>query len=55
MCEVKRAFWGDDEMVVQIHPTEDKFFHGPTFDTNILHLWRPADGDWSKLEEVMDV
>ena len=55
MCEAKRAFWRDDEMAVQIHPREDKYFHGPGFDTNILHLWRPCDGDWSRLEEVMDV
>ena len=54
MCEVKKAFWRDDEMVVQVHPTEDKYLHGPMFDTNILHLWRPSDGDWSRLEEVMD-
>lgn len=55
MCEAKKAFWGDDEMVVQVHPSEDKYLHGPAFDTNILHLWRPKDGDWSNLEGVMDV
>ena len=55
MCEVKKAFWRDDEMAVEVHPREDKYLHGPTFDTNILHIWRPCDGDWSKLEEVMDV
>lgn len=51
MCAVKRFFWRDAELVVQLHPPEDAYFHGPGFDTNILHLWRPADGDWSRLAE----
>ena len=51
MCDVKRLFWRDDEMAVQLHPAEDDYFHGPTYDTNILHLWRPCDGDWSRLNE----
>ena len=51
MCEVKRMFFRDDETVVQVHPREDEYIHGITFPTNILHLWRPVDGDWSKLEE----
>ena len=49
MCDVKRFFWPDDEMVVQLHPPESVYLHGITFDTNILHLWRPVDGDWTKL------
>lgn len=51
MCEVKRFFWRDDEMVVQIHPAEADYLHGVGYDTNILHLWRPCDGDWSRLAE----
>ena len=52
MCEVKRACWRDDESVVQFHPTEDNYLHGLVFeDTNILHLWRPVDGDWSILNK----
>lgn len=54
MADVKRLFWRDDETVVQIHPSEDEYFHGPGFDTNILHLWRPSDGDWSRLEETAE-
>lgn len=52
MCQVKRIFWRDDEMVVQIHPQECEYLHGIGGDTNILHLWRPKDGDWSTLAEL---
>jgi len=51
MCEVKQFFWGDDEMAVQLHPAESDYVHGVGYDTNILHLWRPCDGDWSRLGE----
>lgn len=49
MCQVKHIFWSDTEQVVQIHPPEDEYLHGIGDDTNILHLWRPKDGDWSAL------
>lgn len=49
MCEVKNAFWGKDEGVVQFHPPESHYLHGVGCDTNILHLWKPSDNDWSKL------
>ncbi len=51
MCQIKRIFWGDDEQVVQIHPPESEYLHGIGGDTNILHLWRPKDGDWSALND----
>lgn len=51
MCEVKRLFWDDDEMAVQLHPPESQYLHGIVASTNILHLWRPADGGWSLLDE----
>lgn len=52
MCDVKRAFWGDGEMVLQLHPPESEYFHGPGgMSTNILHLWRPCGGDWARLGE----
>ena len=52
MCKVKAAFWRADECVVQIHPDEGEYFHG--FDgMEVLHLWRPVDGDWSKLNSMM--
>ena len=49
MCQVKAIFWGSEEMVVQLHPAESEYLHGITAPTNILHLWRPIDGDWSAL------
>lgn len=51
MSEVRDVFWAPDELVLQLHPPEAEYFHGPGFDTNILHLWRPVGGDWSKLGE----
>lgn len=55
MCRIKEAIWQDEEMVVQIHPKKSEYLHGVgTIGgdklENVLHLWRPADGDWSKLE-----
>ena len=54
MCKLKKMFFNDDEMVVQIHPSEENYLHGvsrPGFKTleNVLHLWRPMDGDFSIL------
>lgn len=55
MCRLKDAFWQDEEMVVQIHPKKSEYLHGVgTIGgdklENVLHLWRPVGGDWSKLE-----
>lgn len=54
MCRLKDIFFYPDEMVVQIHPKEDRYLHGvrrlggkPL--ENVLHLWRPMNGDFSIL------
>lgn len=52
MCKAKRTFWNDFEDVVQLHPKETQFFHGFPKEMEVLHLWRPADGDWSLLNEM---
>ena len=49
MCEVKDVFWDHDEGVVQFHPPESHYLHGICENTNILHLWKPKDDDWSRL------
>ena len=45
MCEIKDIFWEDEEMVVQIHPKKSEYVNI----TDALHLWRPKDGDWGRL------
>lgn len=45
MCYVKDLFWDDEEMVVQIHPKKSEYVNM----TEALHLWRPVDGDFSRL------
>ena len=55
MCRIKDAFWQDEEMDVQIHPKKSEYLHGVSTIggdklENVLHLWRPADGDWSRIE-----
>jgi hypothetical protein len=54
MCRIKEIFWEDEEMVVQIHPKKSEYLHGVGLPGNeletVLHLWRPTDGDWSRLE-----
>ena len=47
MCEVKDIFWNDEEEVVQIHPKKSEYINI----TEALHLWRPADGDWSRMND----
>ena len=47
MCEVKDIFWENEEMVVQIHPRKSEYVNI----TDALHLWRPKDGDWGRLND----
>ena len=49
MCTIKDIFFYPEEMVVQIHPAESRYLHGVNGLTNVLHLWRPKDGDFSAL------
>lgn len=53
MCKLKDMFFYPDEMVVQIHPKEERYVHsvglGKRKLENVLHLWRPKDGDFSAL------
>ena len=58
MCKAKQTFWRDDEDVVQLHPKESEYFHGIGMKPSgkekleVLHLWRPVNGDWSLLNSV---
>ena len=47
MCEVKDIFWNDEEEVVQIHPKKSEYVNM----TEALHLWRPVDGKWERMNE----
>ena len=49
MATLKDIFFFPDEMVIQIHPPEERYFHGIGRTQNCLHLWRPRNGDWSIL------
>ena len=53
MCRLKDMFFYPNEMVVQIHPSEERYLHGVGFGNdkleNALHLWRPMNGDFSIL------
>lgn len=53
MRAVKQLFWEPDEACIEWHPTEESYFHGPTGDKGlqVLHIWRPKDGDWSRLSD----
>lgn len=54
MATIKNMFWEKTDTVVQIHPSEGHYFHGFKGRPNILHLWRPVDGDWSIMERGTD-
>jgi len=47
MCEVKEIFWEDEEEAVQIHPKKSEYINM----TEALHIWRPKDGDWSRMNK----
>lgn len=47
MCYVKEVFWDDEEKVVQVHPKKSEYINM----TEALHLWRPVDGDWAKMND----
>ena len=54
MCKVKQIFFRENEMVVEIHPSEERYVHGVGSPggkplENVLHLWRPMNGDFSIL------
>lgn len=54
MCKLKDMFFHPDEMVVQVHPKEERYLHGVSGPGgkplgNVLHLWRPMNGDFSIL------
>lgn len=40
MCRIKDLFWGDDDLVVQYHPTKENYVNQHP---HTLHLWRPTD------------
>lgn len=42
MCFVKRAFWGPEDAVMQIHPAESRYVNCHPF---CLHLWRPVGAE----------
>ena len=53
MCKVKDIFFEEEETVVQIHPAKSQYIRGIGIGKdrreNILHLWRPTDGDFARL------
>ena len=53
MCKLKEMFWGKDVTVCQFHPAEAAYVHGVNRLGNVLHLWRPIDGDFSVITEEM--
>lgn len=40
MCQVKEVFWGDDEVVMQLHPKKSEYINTHPY---CLHLWKPID------------
>ena len=53
MCKVKDIFFEEEEAVVQIHPAKSQYIHGVGTGKdrreNVLHLWRPVDGNFARL------
>jgi hypothetical protein len=55
LCRIKELFWGNNVTVLQFLPAEKAYIHGvPGWkDSNVFHLWRPVDGDFSNITEEM--
>ena len=47
MCYIKDLFWDEEEEVIQLHPKKSEYVNY----VEALHLWRPCNGDWNKLNE----
>ena len=39
MCYVKRLFWDGEDVVMQLHPSEEQYVN---CHQHVLHLWRPT-------------
>ena len=59
MCRLKDMFFYPEEMVVQLHPPKSEYVSGVESGgvklENVLHLWRPKDGDFSILNSGKEV
>lgn len=40
MCFIKDLFWGDDEVVMQLHPAKKDYVNQHPY---CLHLWKPVE------------
>lgn len=49
MAKLKDMVFRPTEMAVQLHPPEKEYVHSVNGLENVLHLWRPIDGDFSIL------
>lgn len=38
MCTIKRIFWDDEDVVMQLHPAKSDYINNHP---HVLHLWRP--------------
>lgn len=45
MCRLKHTFWNDDEIVIQIHPSQSEYVNIQPY---TLHLWRWSQTDKAK-------
>ena len=39
MCFFKRMFWGEEDLVIQLHPPEKDYINN---NNTVLHLWRKS-------------
>lgn len=42
MCYVKDIFWGEEDVVMQLHPAKSEYINNFPF---TLHLWRPTEAE----------
>ncbi len=54
MCRLKDMFFYPEETVIQIHPAESQYVHGVGGLKNVLHLWRPMNGDFSIFNDAKE-
>jgi hypothetical protein len=50
MCFVKDLFWGEDEVVIQIHPRRSRYINNHPF---CLHLWKRRGVEFALPPEVL--
>lgn len=50
MCEIKKAFWDEEECVMQLHPPKSEYVNNCN---SCLHLWKPVNMEIPRPAQIL--